>query len=62
MQYAAGPNNEIIGFDSFDGMPDITEKDIGEYNKSNPISGFGKVGDNLSGGIENVYKHFGNYK
>jgi hypothetical protein len=58
MKYAAGPNNEIIGFDSFDGMPDITEKDIGEYNKSNPLSGFGKVGDNLSGGIENVYKTF----
>ncbi len=54
----AGPDNEIFGFDSFDGMPNITDKDIGDYNKSNPLTGCGKVGDNLSGGIDNVYKTF----
>jgi hypothetical protein len=58
MSLAAGPNNKIYGFDSFEGMPNITEKDLGEYNKSDIYKGFGKVGDNLSGGIENVYKTF----
>jgi O-methyltransferase len=57
MKYAARSNN-IFGFDSFEGMPDITEKDIGEYNRSNPLTDFGKVGDNLSGGIETVYNSF----
>lgn len=50
--------NKIFGFDSFEGMPMITMNDLGEYNKSNPICGFGKPGDNLSGGIENVYTTF----
>ena len=27
-------NNKVFGFDSFEGMPMITEKDIGEYNKN----------------------------
>jgi len=58
MTYTAGTNNKVYGFDSFEGMPSITEKDLGEYNKSDIHSGFGKVGDNLSGGIENVYKTF----
>ena len=59
MKYIAGDNNKIYGFDSFDGMPNIDkEKDIGIYNKSCPLTGFGKVGDNLSGGIQNVYKTF----
>jgi lipopolysaccharide biosynthesis glycosyltransferase len=58
MSYTAGNNNKIYGFDSFEGMPDITEKDIGDYNKSNIYGGFGSVGDNLSGGIENVYNTF----
>jgi len=58
IKYAAGPNNKVFGLDSFEGMPDITEKDLGTYNKSDPLKGFGKVGDNLSGGIESVYKTF----
>ena len=58
MKIAAGNDNKIYGFDSFEGMPDITQEDIGEYNKSNPLKGFGKVGDNLSGGIYNVKKTF----
>jgi len=58
MKSIAGKNNRIYGFDSFEGMPNITNEDLGNYNKSNPLSGFGKVGDNLSGGIENVYNTF----
>ena len=58
IKFASGKNNRIFGFDSFEGMPNITKEDIGDYNKSNPLSGFGKVGDNLSGGINNVYNTF----
>jgi hypothetical protein len=58
MKKLAGPNNKVFGFDSFEGMPPITPEDLGDYNKSNPLSGGGCVGDNLSGGIENVYKTF----
>jgi len=58
MKYVSGKNNKIFGFDSFEGMPDITKEDIGDYNKSNPLYDFGKVGDNLSGGIDNVYNNF----
>ena len=58
MKFAAGPENKIYGFDSFEGMPPITKEDIDKYNKSCPIKDFGKVGDNLSGGIENVYNTF----
>jgi hypothetical protein len=58
MKYASGKNNKIFGFDSFEGMPNITKEDLGEYNKSNPLIDFGKVGDNLSGGINNVYNTF----
>lgn len=58
MMFASGKNNKIFGFDSFEGMPDITKEDLGNYNKSNPLSDFGKVGDNLSGGINNVYNNF----
>jgi len=57
MKYAS-TNNPVFGFDSFEGMPDIVEKDLGDYNKSDPLHGFGKVGDNLSGGIESVYTTF----
>jgi O-methyltransferase len=57
MKYSSG-KNKVFGFDSFEGMPDITDKDIGDYNKSCIFTGFGKVGDNLSGGIENVFKTF----
>lgn len=58
MAHVAGENNKIYGFDSFEGMPAITSKDLGNYNKSNIYTGFGKVGDNLSGGIESVYTTF----
>jgi O-methyltransferase len=58
MKFVSGKNNKIFGFDSFEGMPNITKEDIGAYNKSDPLTGGGKVGDNLSGGIQNVYKTF----
>ena len=58
MKYASSKNNKIFGLDSFEGMPDITKEDLGDYNKSDPLVDFGKVGDNLSGGIDNVYKTF----
>jgi predicted O-methyltransferase YrrM len=58
MKYASGEHNKIFGFDSFEGMSDITNEDISNYNKSCPLKDFGKVGDNLSGGIENVYNTF----
>ncbi len=58
MKNMAGINNKVFGFDSFEGMPEITKEDISMYNKSDIFNGFGKVGDNLSGGIENVYKTF----
>ena len=58
MKYASGKNNKIFGFDSFEGMPNITKEDLGDYNKTCPLTNFGKVGDNLSGGIDNVYNTF----
>lgn len=58
MKYTAGNNNKIFGFDSFEGMPDITIEDISSYNKSSPLTGLGRVGDNLSGGIDNVHLTF----
>lgn len=58
MAAATTPSNTVYGFDSFEGMPQITDKDIGDYNKSDPLHGFGKVGDNLSGGIGTVYNTF----
>jgi O-methyltransferase len=58
MKYIASDKNKVFGFDSFDGMPDVTEEDLGSYNKSCPLTGFGKVNDNLSGGIQNVYNTF----
>jgi len=58
MKFASGKMNKIFGFDSFEGMPPITNEDIDDYNKSCPLTNFGKVGDNLSGGIDNVYNTF----
>jgi len=49
-------NNRIYGFDSFEGMPPITDEDIGDYNKSDPAMEFGCEGHNLSGGLELVNK------
>jgi hypothetical protein len=54
MSHLGRNNNKIYGFDSFEGMPNITENDLGGYNKSNIHQDFG----NLSGGIQNVYKTF----
>ena len=58
MKYASGKNNKVFGFDNFEGMPNITKEDIGDYNKSCPLTNFGKVGDNLSGDIQSVYNTF----
>jgi O-methyltransferase len=58
MKYLSGNYNKVFGFDSFEGMPNITNEDIDNYNKSCPLKDFGKVGDNLSGGIENVLHTF----
>lgn len=57
MKYAS-LNEPVFGFDSFEGMPEITKEDLGEYNVTSPLTDFGKVGDNLSGGIETVYSTF----
>ena len=55
MKFSSGKNNKIFGFDSFEGMPDITSEDLSEeYNKSNIFTDFG----NLSGGIDSVYNTF----
>jgi len=58
MKFASGNNNKIIGLDSFEGMPNITKEDIGDYNKTCPITNSCKPGANLSGGIDNVYITF----
>jgi hypothetical protein len=55
MKSVSGKNNKIFGFDSFDGMPELTKKDFGNENKADPTVW---VGNNLSGGIDNVYKTF----
>uniref|UniRef100_A0A6C0HNS3 Methyltransferase domain-containing protein n=1 Tax=viral metagenome TaxID=1070528 RepID=A0A6C0HNS3_9ZZZZ len=55
MKFASGENNKIFGFDSFEGMPNITKEDLDDdYNKSCPLTDLG----NLSGGITNVYNTF----
>lgn len=56
MKSVAGEGNQIFGFDSFEGMPEITKEDLGEYNKSDIQTGI--VGYNFSGGIETVYNTF----
>jgi len=53
MKFASG-NNKVFGFDSFEGMPNITKEDLGDYNKSDPIFWIGKL--NESG--NNVYNTF----
>ena len=55
MKFTSGKNNKIFGLDSFEGMPDITKEDIGDYNKSCP-----KVWVNvpLCNGINDVYNTF----
>jgi hypothetical protein len=44
MMKFASRKNKIFGFDSFEGMPNITNEDLGNYNKSDPLYDFGKVG------------------
>jgi lipopolysaccharide biosynthesis glycosyltransferase len=58
MAHFAGNKNRIYGFDSFEGMPNITAEDLGDYNKTSPIEGFGSVGCNISGGINTVHDLF----
>jgi FkbM family methyltransferase len=56
MKYAAGNNNKIFGFDSFEGMPEINEgKDIDKYNKYDPKFWVGKLNEE---GIQPVYDNF----
>jgi O-methyltransferase len=56
MKYCSGINNKIFGFDSFEGMPDIdSDKDISDYNKSDPLYWVGKP---LCNGIDSVYDTF----
>jgi hypothetical protein len=62
MAFYAGLNNKIYGFDSFEGMPAITNEDLGDYNKTSPTQGFGSVGYNISGGIDTVRTLFKNLK
>ena len=46
---------KIFGFDSFEGMPNITNKDLGEYNKCDPTFWVGKLNED---GINSVYNTF----
>ena len=62
MAHNSSKTNKIYGFDSFEGMPEITDKDLGDYNKTSPLEGFGSVGCNLSGGIDTVYSNFSKLK
>jgi hypothetical protein len=55
MKYVASSQNKVFGFDSFEGMPEVTKEDFGSYNKSDPKQW---VGCNLSGGVENVKNTF----
>lgn len=55
MKYVASEKNKVLGFDSFEGMPDVCEKDLGSYNRCDPKQW---VGYDLSGGIENVKNTF----
>jgi hypothetical protein len=54
MKFASG-KNKIFGFDSFEGMPDITSEDLGDYNQSCPKSW---VNVPLCNGINDVYNTF----
>jgi hypothetical protein len=55
MKHVSGPNNNIFGLDSFEGLPAITDKDRGTLNCANPDK---FVNANLSGGIQSVYETF----
>ena len=59
MKFASGKNNRIFGFDSFEGMPDITKEDLGDYNKTDPSYWVGKLNE---AGITSVYNTFSNLK
>ena len=55
MKFASGKNNKIFGLDSFEGMPKITDEDIGDYNKYDPVYWVGKLNED---GINSVYATF----
>jgi FkbM family methyltransferase len=55
MKFTSGKNNKIFGFDSFEGMPNITDEDIDNYNKDDPTYWVGKLNEN---GINGVYNTF----
>jgi hypothetical protein len=57
MKYASY-DNKVFGFDNFAGMPELSAKDIGFNNRFCPFNDFGKRGDNISEGVENVEKTF----
>ena len=57
MKFASGKNNKIFGFDSFEGMPDITKEDLGNYNKTDPKEWIGK---SLCNGIDSINITFNN--
>ena len=59
MKFISGENNKIFGFDSFDEMPNITNEDISDYNKSCPEYWVGK---SLCDGINSVYATFDKLK
>jgi hypothetical protein len=59
IKFISGGNNKIVGFDSFEGMPGVTNEDISDYNKSCAIYW---VGRSLSEGINNVYATFDKLK
>ena len=55
MKVASGKNNKIFGFDSFEGMPPVTNEDIDSYNKDDTTYWVGKLNEN---GINSVYNTF----
>lgn len=55
MKFSSGKENKIFGFDSFDAMPELTEKDIDTYNHDDPNK---YAGVNITSGIEAVYQTF----
>lgn len=55
MKLAAGKNNHVYGFDSFEGMPQIGDNDLGMHNLIDPNQ---FVGYNVSEGVESVFRTF----
>ena len=57
MKYASGYKNKIFGFDSFEGMPTIVDKDLNYYNKTNPTEWIGVPLCNSITDVSNTFKH-----